>query len=118
MDGGESGIDAAKGGEDNDGGSARDLLQAPQQFHSVHAGHHDVGDDGVGFEQRELVESFLTVGCRLGNKAPTLHHPRDGRPLVGFVIDNQHASSPLRIHKALSIIAPAGVILVSVKGQS
>src|SRR5450755_3424640 len=52
---------------------------------------------GVGFEQREFVESFLTVGSRLGNEAPTFHHARDGRPLVGFVIDDQHASSPLRI---------------------
>ena len=103
MDGGESGIDAAKGGEDNDGGSARDLVQAAQQLHSVHAGHHDVGDDGVGFEQREFIESFLTVGSRLRNEAPTFHHARDGRPLVGFVVDDQHAFSPLRIHSRLQL---------------
>ena len=103
VDGGESGIDAAKGGEDNDGGSARDLVQAAQQLHSIHAGHHDVGDDGVGFEQREFVESFLTVGSRLGNEAPTFHHARDGGPLVGFVIDDQHASSPLRIHRLFQL---------------
>jgi hypothetical protein len=57
----------------------------------------------VGFEQREFIESFLTVGSRLGNEAPTFHHARDGRPLVGFVIDDQHASSPVRIHRLFQL---------------
>jgi hypothetical protein len=88
VDGGESRIDAAKGSQDNDRGSARDLGQTAQQLHSVHAGHHDVGDDSVGFEQGELVESFLTVSGGLGDEPPPFHHPRHGRPLVGLVIDD------------------------------
>ena len=68
VDGGESGIDAAKGGEDNDGGSASNLVQPAQQLHSVHARHHDVGDDRMGSEQREFVESLLAVGGGLDDE--------------------------------------------------
>ena len=82
-------IDAALGRNQHEREIGQLLLDATEQFETVHTRHDHVGEDRRRPVRGDLVEPFLAVGRAFGFVAPGAHELRQPAARRGVIFDNE-----------------------------
>ena len=79
------------GGDDDNGELVPAEVRAEdfQEGDSIHLGHADVEDDGVGGLQKQLAEGFMAIGGESGIDMGLLEKAVDDLAAIGVIIDDQ-----------------------------
>src|SRR5690606_23643940 len=85
-------LDAAAGRLDNDRHAQAPTVQAAHDLHAIHAGHHQVEDDGPQFGDNSLdeLQSALTTISYDGGKTEFGHRGLEKPALGGVIVNNKN----------------------------
>jgi hypothetical protein len=85
-------LDRGVASQEDDRGRRQLLADPAEQFHAVHAGHDEIGNDEAGLVLERPFETFLAVGRLVDVVAPPSHQLSQAGPRVRVIIDNQEAA--------------------------